>query len=424
MRGHNCPDALPAEGEGVCAARRARVLGGWSPVSARETSARGSGAREVSAREVRGTGAEGVRRRGRSRVGRVCAAAAALIAVGSGIAVGVGGCLAGSGADEDGAASVSSRTMDLLGPSLPWPREGQTSIAVKGLGRLGSEGGRRPVPIASLAKVMTAYVVLKEHPLGDGEPGPLITVDAQAAQESFSLTESTAPLREGQSLTQRQLLELLLLPSGNNVARLLARWDAGGQEAFVAKMNEAARRLGMTRTAYTGASGVEPTTVSTADDQLVLAREAMGVPVPRAVVALRRTTVPGVPAMVVNTNRLLDDGPPPAAHGVAGGGAPHGAARRRGPGPPRGRVAAHRRYGGTLTAGGPGRAGRRHGEPGDGLGVCRGRPGRAGAAEVSGGSLVRCPAAAGRGIRTRCRALIRTPPGANRTRTVSAAGGR
>ncbi|WP_335936380.1 hypothetical protein [Streptomyces sp. PTD5-9] len=80
----------------------------------------------------------------------MCAAAAALIAVGSGIAVGVGGCLAGSGADEDGAASVSSRAMDLLGPSLPWPREGQTSIAVEGLGRLGSEGGRRPVPIASL----------------------------------------------------------------------------------------------------------------------------------------------------------------------------------------------------------------------------------------------------------------------------------
>ncbi|WP_443333287.1 D-alanyl-D-alanine carboxypeptidase family protein [Streptomyces sp. CB01580] len=256
-------------------------------------------AQETGAQEIRGAGPDGARRN-RPRVGGVCVAAAVLIAVGA------GGCFAGSRADEGGPVSASSSAMGLLGLSLPWPGEGQTSILVEGLGSLGSKGGRRPVPIASLTKVMTAYVVLKEHPLGDGEPGPLITVDERAAQEAFSLSESTVPLREGQSLTQRQLLELLLLPSGNNVARLLARWDAGSQEAFVAKMNDAARDLGMTRTTYTGASGIEPTTVSTAEDQLVLARQAMGIPVLRTVVALRRTTVPGVSGTVVNTNRLLD----------------------------------------------------------------------------------------------------------------------
>lgn len=177
------------------------------------------------------------------------------------------------------------------------------SIAVEGLGSLGSKGGRRPVPIASLTKVMTAYVVLKEHLLGNGEPGPVITVDEQAAQEAFSLSESTVPLREGQELTQRQLLELLLLPSGNNGARLPVRWDAGSQEAFVAKVNDAARDLGMTRTTYTGASGIGPTTVSTADDKLVLARQAMRIPVLRAVVALRRTTVPGVATRAVASRR-------------------------------------------------------------------------------------------------------------------------
>ncbi len=62
----------------------------------------------------------------------------------------------------------------------------------------------------------------------------------------------------GQRLTQRTPLELLLLPSGNNVARLLACWDAGSQQAFVAKMNRAAAGLGMRRTTYTGASSVEP----------------------------------------------------------------------------------------------------------------------------------------------------------------------
>ncbi|MFF9014482.1 D-alanyl-D-alanine carboxypeptidase family protein [Streptomyces sp. NPDC014870] len=206
----------------------------------------------------------------------------------------------GTVASADGRAAVA----DLL--DLPWPEEGQASAEVDGLGRLGGTAGQRPLPIASLTKVMTAYVILKEHPLADGEEGPAVTVDATAAQEAHSLSESTAPLREGQHLTQRRLLELLLLPSGNNVARLLARWDAGGQQEFVAKMNRAARDLGMNNTSYTGASGIEPTTRSTADDQLKLARHAMKEPVLRTVVAMRSTTVPGAPAPVLNTNRLLD----------------------------------------------------------------------------------------------------------------------
>ncbi|MFH8981780.1 D-alanyl-D-alanine carboxypeptidase family protein [Streptomyces varsoviensis] len=189
---------------------------------------------------------------------------------------------------------------------LPWPGEGQTSIAVDGLGSLGSKGGATPVPIASVTKVMTAHVILKEHPLKDGEEGPRIDVDPPAAQESKSLSESTVPLREGQRFTQRQLLELLMLPSGNNAARLLARWDSGSEGKFVEKMNRAARHLGMAHTTYTGASGFEESTRSTADDQLRLAQAAMEQPALRSIVALRETTVPGIPGTVTNTNDLLD----------------------------------------------------------------------------------------------------------------------
>ncbi|MFJ8310057.1 MULTISPECIES: D-alanyl-D-alanine carboxypeptidase family protein [unclassified Streptomyces] len=224
-------------------------------------------------------------------------------------AAGAGGwfALAGGGDGARGAGSAAAHVARVAaGMDLPWPGEGQASIEVEGVGGLGSTGGQRPVPIASVTKVMTAYVILKEHPLRDGDEGPQITVDAAAAQEAYSLSESTAPVTEGQRLSERKTLELLLLPSGNNIARLLARWDSGSQEAFVAKMNRAAAALGMTRTTYTGASGIEPTTRSTADDQLGLAREAMKEPVLRAVVAMRDTTVPGVPGTVVNTNRLLE----------------------------------------------------------------------------------------------------------------------
>ncbi|QDQ11154.1 D-alanyl-D-alanine carboxypeptidase family protein [Streptomyces spectabilis] len=234
-------------------------------------------------------------------VGAACGGTALLAVVGVGGWFGFPGSEDGEAPRPRGAAAIAERL------DLPWPREGQTSIAVEGVGSLGSTGGREPVPIASVTKVMTAYVILKEHPLAAGEQGPRITVDATAAEESHSLSESTAPLREGRRPTQRQLLELLLLPSGNNVARLLARWDAGSEKAFVVKMNRTAARLGMDRTTYTGASGIEASTRSTADDQLELARQAMKQPVLRAVVALRSTTVPGVPGTVTNTNRLLDE---------------------------------------------------------------------------------------------------------------------
>ncbi|GHA92060.1 D-alanyl-D-alanine carboxypeptidase family protein [Streptomyces termitum] len=192
-----------------------------------------------------------------------------------------------------------------IGP-VPWPEEGQSAVDLEGTGSLGERGGRRPVPIASLTKVMTAYVVLQEHPLRPGEEGPLIEVDQQAAYEVGVGGESTVPVRAGQRYSQRRLLELLLIPSGNNIARLLARWDSGDQDAFVAKMRRAAGKLGMKDTTYTGASGIEPTTTSTAPDQVRLARAAMADPVFRAVVAGRSVTVPHL-GTITNTNPLLDD---------------------------------------------------------------------------------------------------------------------
>lgn len=189
--------------------------------------------------------------------------------------------------------------------TLPWPAQGQASAEVQGLGTLGSRGERTPVPIASVTKVMTAYVVLKDHPLAPGDAGPRITVDQQAETESASAEESSAPVRAGRTISERDLLALMLIPSGNNVARLLARWDAGSQDAFVAKMNREAAALGMGSTTYTGASGVEDSTTSTAEDQLRLAREVMKDDVVRSIVATPSLKVDGVPGAVVNTNTLL-----------------------------------------------------------------------------------------------------------------------
>ncbi|MEU5087584.1 serine hydrolase [Streptomyces sp. NPDC021356] len=238
----------------------------------------------------------------RGHLGAACAAGITALAVLVVLAVVTHG---GGGLQDAGAAGSASEQ-----PSLPWPAEGQTSVSVEGFGArgdLGSRGGRTPVPVASVTKVMTAYVVLRDHPLGAHEPGPDITVDQRAADESVSGVESTARVDAGRRLSERKLLELMLIPSGNNVARLLARWDAGSEEAFAAKMNRAARGLGMRDTVYTDASGIGPTNTSTSGDQLKLARQVMRDAAFRSVVAMPSTTVPGVPGSITNTDTLLGE---------------------------------------------------------------------------------------------------------------------
>ncbi|GHJ91194.1 D-alanyl-D-alanine carboxypeptidase [Streptomyces sp. NE5-10] len=204
-----------------------------------------------------------------------------------------------------GRATAAGSLSVLDGSAIPWPEDGQSAVELVGVGAPQARGEQRPVPVASLAKVMTAHVILKEHPLRPGEPGPLIEVDRQAAHETGVGGESTVPLQAGRTYSQRQLLELTLIPSGNNAARLLARWDSGTQDAFVRKMERTADELGMDRSTYTGASGIEPTTTSTAVDQLKLAREAMKDPVFREIVASRSVTVPDI-GPITNTNSLLD----------------------------------------------------------------------------------------------------------------------
>ncbi|WP_377273382.1 D-alanyl-D-alanine carboxypeptidase family protein [Peterkaempfera sp. SMS 1(5)a] len=210
----------------------------------------------------------------------------------------------GSGSEDAPTAGPSGGHQALAGGPFPWPSEGQGAVEAEGMGPLGAWGDQRPVPIASLAKVMTAYVLLREHPLEPDEPGPQIEADREAANEVGVGDESTVPVRAGEKYSERKLLEMLLIPSGNNIARLLARWDSGSEEAFAKKMQRSANELGMDHSTYTGASGIEPTTRSTALDQLKLARQAMKDPVFRAVVASGTLALPGA-GPLTNTNSLL-----------------------------------------------------------------------------------------------------------------------
>jgi D-alanyl-D-alanine carboxypeptidase (penicillin-binding protein 5/6) len=163
------------------------------------------------------------------------------------------------------------------------------------------------VAIASVAKVMTAYVILHDHPLPPGGSGPDIAVqssEAAAYPSQIRDGDSLVPVVAGERLTERQALEALLLPSADNVAWILARWDAGSQAAFVARMNATARRLGLTGTSYTDPSGLDPSTTSTAADQVRLGMAAMRVPALATIAAMSTAVVP-VAGLVRNYNTLL-----------------------------------------------------------------------------------------------------------------------
>jgi D-alanyl-D-alanine carboxypeptidase (penicillin-binding protein 5/6) len=189
---------------------------------------------------------------------------------------------------------------------VSWPADGFSAADIGGVGLVTGPGANRPVPIASVAKVMTAYVILHDHPLADGS-GPEITVqpsEAAAYPAQVRAGDSLVPVAAGESLTERQALAALLLPSADNMAWILARWDAGSQAAFVARMNATAQRLGLTGTHYTDPSGLDQSTTSTAADQVRLGAAAMRVPALAAITAMPAAVVPEA-GLVRNTNTLL-----------------------------------------------------------------------------------------------------------------------
>jgi serine-type D-Ala-D-Ala carboxypeptidase (penicillin-binding protein 5/6) len=191
-------------------------------------------------------------------------------------------------------------------PNTVWPAAGQAAVQT-GQSPIQAGPNQHPAPIASLAKVMTAYLVLRDHPLQPGEDGPTITLtddDVADTDRRRRQQESVVPIAAGEQLTERQALQALLLPSANNIAAVVARWDAGSGDRFVARMNATARSLGMTHTRYTDPSGYDDATVSTAADQVRIVARAMRLPVFPSIVATQSATLP-VAGTVHNTNTLL-----------------------------------------------------------------------------------------------------------------------
>jgi serine-type D-Ala-D-Ala carboxypeptidase (penicillin-binding protein 5/6) len=190
--------------------------------------------------------------------------------------------------------------------SVTWPTEGQAALMIDGE-VYGEHGDSTPVPTASLAKIMTAFVVLHKFPLSQGQDGPSYTVtpeDVELYDEETKDDDSAVKVVAGETLTERQMLEALLMPSADNVAVMLAKWSYGSSSAFVDEMNAEAKVLGLKYTNYADPAGISQETVSTASDQLRVASAAMSLLAFREIVNQQDARFPVV-GTIKNTNSDL-----------------------------------------------------------------------------------------------------------------------
>lgn len=145
-----------------------------------------------------------------------------------------------------------------------------------------------PLPMASVAKIVTALVVLDAKPLDVGSAGPSLSISAADYQDYIDYSASfarTVVVFPGESWTERELLQALILGSSNNHADTLARWAYGSVPAYLEAATAWLARNGLTETHLADATGLDSATAGTATDLARLAGIAAADPVIAEVIA-------------------------------------------------------------------------------------------------------------------------------------------
>lgn len=188
-------------------------------------------------------------------------------------------------------------------PSKPVPSiSSKAAIVMDGVtGRiLAAKNPDERRAVASTQKVLTALVTLDSGPLSDP-----VTVE----QADTQVEPSKVYIRAGETYTRAALLKALMVKSGNDVAKALARDVAGSESAFMARMNAKAASLGMRNSLFMNPHGLtEEGQYSTARDIAILGREAYQSAVMRGFVRTRSYTFTrpsGDTKTLSNTNQLL-----------------------------------------------------------------------------------------------------------------------
>lgn len=206
--------------------------------------------------------------------------------------------------------SITSQTFNSGSSQIVWPASGQAAVGTLSNGILAKSSDLQKVsPTASIAKVITALIVLDKKPLDAGESGPQITLnsgDVSIYNSYVAKNGSVAAVQVGEVITQRQLLEGMMLPSANNMADTLAIWAYGSMNEYVKQANIVLAGWGLEDTKVADASGFSPNTVSTPSDLIKIGQRALSNDSLKAIVSEKSAVLP-VAGEVRNLNSLLDE---------------------------------------------------------------------------------------------------------------------
>ncbi len=161
--------------------------------------------------------------------------------------------------------------------------------------------------IGSIAKIVTALIVLDAKPLAKAADAPTLTMtqtDVKFHNSYESKGGAVTEVLNGLKLTQYEVLQLMLLPSANNYAATAANWAFGSLDNFGNAATTWLAKNGLHSTTITDPAGLDSATVSTPSDLLAIARLAMANPVIAEIVGQTRASIPVI-GTITNTNLLL-----------------------------------------------------------------------------------------------------------------------
>ena len=180
--------------------------------------------------------------------------------------------------------------------TFPWPSGDSAAVAVPQLSVVAASPNQPRVPIASLTKLMTAWVVLQQFPIAYDQKGPCTVVNAADVaffHENLSIQESTAKIRLGEVLCEGTLLRGLFVHSAGDYAMLLVQLTRMSQSKFINTMNVDALSLGLSQTHYADFTGISPQDLSTAQDVVRITVDLMtSEPVIDSIAALTKVRLP------------------------------------------------------------------------------------------------------------------------------------
>lgn len=206
------------------------------------------------------------------------------------------------------AVTQHEKSLTQAAAQLNWPGYGAAAITAPDYpGATESHGSDASMPIASMTKTITALVVLQAKPLDGNADGPNISFtqkDVDIWHEVVADGGSWAPVQAGTSMTEKQALTAMLLPSANNYAISLANWAYGSTSAYVKAANGWLKDKGFTGTKIVTPDGLDPGNVSSTKDLIGIGKLVLASPVLSAIVSQKSATLPGAGAQD-NTNALL-----------------------------------------------------------------------------------------------------------------------